>query len=161
MLMQIVNRRHGLSAALALTLAAFAACLFGGRVSLAQPPKVGQSATVKANPRKRGAGDAKSPEIKDAEKKGNPATRKNRPAAKGGDAKRAALPVFHIDNRTDQYIDIYLDGYFEGTVGPYGDMYRYVDVGSHRVYAQGDEGGEWGPAVYRVGSRGYSLRLTD
>jgi ABC-type glycerol-3-phosphate transport system substrate-binding protein len=43
--------------------------------------------------------------------------------------------TLHIDNRTQWYIDVVVDGVNVGTVAPYGDLYEAVPSGSTRMSA--------------------------
>lgn len=87
------------------------------------------------------------------------------PTAKGGKKTRAkAEGVLHIDNRTQWKIRIYVDGDYQGTVGPFGDMLRRADPESYKVegVALFDDGSTltWGPTSCRVPSGGeYTLKL--
>jgi hypothetical protein len=76
------------------------------------------------------------------------------PAAKGGPQTRGAACIVKVDNRTALYIDVYLDREYRGTVGPWGDLYRYVGCGETRLYARAnyDNGtyDTWGPTYGQV-----------
>lgn len=84
------------------------------------------------------------------------------PASKGGAKTRGEAAAVVIDNRTQLYIDIYLDGNYKGTIAPYGDAYTYVLAGSTKFYARALVGGNyvtWGPAFDTV-SGTYTWTLT-
>jgi hypothetical protein len=69
-----------------------------------------------------------------------------------------------LDNSTPWYIDVYVDGSFRGTMGPWDDAQAYAIAGNTRLYARAefDDGSvrTWGPNVVFVG-RGetYTWRL--
>lgn len=42
--------------------------------------------------------------------------------------------TLHINNHTEYYIDMYVDGDYSGTVAPYGDLYLYDSEDDVRVY---------------------------
>src|SRR5260370_24465585 len=60
------------------------------------------------------------------------------PTSKGGEKTRGATSIVHVDNRTNWYIDIYLDGSYCSTIGPRGDIYCYVRTGNTRMYGHAD-----------------------
>ncbi|HLK57129.1 MAG TPA: hypothetical protein VKU00_11220 [Chthonomonadaceae bacterium] len=39
--------------------------------------------------------------------------------------------IIHVDNWSSQTVDIYVDGEYEGTVRPYGDLYFHVSADEH------------------------------
>jgi hypothetical protein len=71
-------------------------------------------------------------------------TRGQAPPAKGGARTRGIWGQIHVDNRTYSDIDIFIDGVYAGTVGSWGDLYRYVVGGGHVLYGSASEG-TWGP----------------
>lgn len=147
---------------------ALAACTL---VSLAAPrhvlqaqgtPKAGKvvdAAAVKG----RGAATAPDENIKTMRGANTPGANMAAPAAKGGPATRGGdACIVHVDNRTSLYIDIYLDRDYRGSVGPWGDSYRYVGCGETRLYARADftDGTDstWGPVIADVDGT-YTWRL--
>ncbi|MGO8671975.1 MAG: hypothetical protein ACLQVD_11490 [Capsulimonadaceae bacterium] len=44
--------------------------------------------------------------------------------------------ILHVDNHTRLYVDIYVDGDYDGTVEPYGDLYLSEDPGDHGVVGE-------------------------
>lgn len=76
------------------------------------------------------------------------------PASKGGDKTRGSGSIVHVDNHTNWYIDVYMDGSYCSTVSPWGDSYCYVGSGSTRFYGKADftDGSSltWGPLVQSV-----------
>ncbi|MBX3148943.1 hypothetical protein KF728_02215 [Candidatus Obscuribacterales bacterium] len=84
---------------------------------------------------KTAKGKGKDPKIKTARALNKPADKSgNAPPSKGGAKTRSMWGGVVIDNRTGSYIDVYLDGTYTGTVGPWGDMYRDVVAGRTNVY---------------------------
>ena len=83
-----------------------------------------------------------------------PGTQEPAPAARGGDATRGSSCTVKVENHTGLYIDVYLDRVYRGTVGPWGDFYRYVGCGETRMYARADytDGtyDTWGPVYHQV-----------
>ncbi len=73
------------------------------------------------------------------------------PTSKGGEKTRGTTSIVHVDNRTNWYIDIYLDGSYCSTIGPWGDIYCYVGTGNTRMYGHADfvdgPARTWGPTV--------------
>ena len=59
------------------------------------------------------------------------------PQAKGGPKSRAELCRFHVDNRTAYTIDVYTDGDYRGSVGPWDDVYGWIEDGAS-LYARAD-----------------------
>jgi hypothetical protein len=62
----------------------------------------------------------------------------------------------HVDNRTNWYIKIYVDGNYAGAVGPAGDLYLVTGNGDTAEYGRADfEDGSylyWGPRTFTCGS---------
>jgi hypothetical protein len=71
------------------------------------------------------------------------------PPSKGGPKSKGASGTAHIDNRTNWYVNVYLNGSFGGTVEPWGDLYLYSACGTNTLYAKApfDDGTYiyWGP----------------
>lgn len=54
-----------------------------------------------------------------------------------------------LDNRTGYSVDIYIDGVFNGTLGPYADSYTLAIPGKTRFYGCSIGGTqEWGPYYF-------------
>ena len=64
----------------------------------------------------------------------NPDT--NPPKSRGGDASRGPYCDIKFENWTGYYIDIYVDGYYEGTVSPWQDMWVYNYSGYKSIYCE-------------------------
>ncbi len=139
-----------------------AACLVPA-VSIAQG-KNANSEIKSTSARSRG----RDTHIKTPRGANDPAAKVDRPPSKGGRSRGLAsrYGTFHADNRTAWYIDVYLDGDFRGTVGPYGDLYREVIAGETEFYARAEfrDGTvkKWGPRSYDVPSGGtHTLRILE
>jgi len=98
-----------------------------------QKPK-GTSRSDKA---KKGEAGGTDTNIKTARSANSPSAEQAAPQAKGGPKSRATACRFHVDNRTPFTIDIYTDGDFRGSVGPWDDVYGYVEYGA-ALYARAD-----------------------
>jgi hypothetical protein len=76
------------------------------------------------------------------------------PASKGGERTRGNVSIVHLDNWTGYYIDLYIDGNYCATSGPWGDAYCYVPSGSVRMYGKAPftDGSflSWGPRTEYV-----------
>jgi hypothetical protein len=112
-------------------------------------PKKGPTVKVKAQ-----KGEARGVQIKNEHETNNPGAKIKPPAAKGGPKTRGGVGTLHVDNRTQWYIRIYNNGDYIGTVGPYGDLYRYAEAGNHVLYARApmEDGDDlhWGSTTLRV-----------
>jgi hypothetical protein len=84
------------------------------------------------------------------------------PPSKGGPKSKGAAGQVHVDNRTNWYVNIYIDGAFRGTVEPWGDIYLYNACGSTTLYAKApfDDGTYiyWGPTTDDFCSTTWTLR---
>ncbi|MFU8813528.1 MAG: hypothetical protein ACNA78_11230 [Balneolaceae bacterium] len=62
------------------------------------------------------------------------------PAIKGGETgERAASRFVNFDNYTGWYISTYIDGYYQGTVAPWGNLKINVPAGrTYRLYGRAD-----------------------
>jgi hypothetical protein len=94
-------------------------------------------------------GDGSDDNVKNATDKNDPNSNVEAPPEKGGPKKRGACGLA-VDNRTRWVIRIYVDGYYRGTVGAWGDLGRLVTEGwPTTVYARADftDGSAltWGP----------------
>jgi hypothetical protein len=127
--------------------AACAALLTAGAAQAQQP-----QAKVSENKAERSRGAGADQNVK-ADRAPNhvSATAAPAPAAKGGERTRGGVSVVHIDNWTQWYIDVYMNGTFCGSMGPWGDTYCYVPSGNVTMYARApfDDGSalKWGPRV--------------
>lgn len=82
------------------------------------------------------------------------------PPSKGGAQTRGSACYVVIDNRSNLYADIYLDGTYRGTVDAYGDAWAYVGCGETRLYARTRSGSfAWGPTIVTVDEQGYTMLL--
>jgi hypothetical protein len=84
------------------------------------------------------------------------------PPSKGGPTPKGAAGTIHVDNRTNLYVKIYVDGDFRGTVEPWGDLYVLNLCGSTTLYARADytDGtyDYWGPTSDNFCSTTWTLR---
>jgi len=62
---------------------------------------------------------------------------------------RGAGDYIHVDNHTPLVIDIYADGYYDGTVGAYGDLYLRDRTGGANLLSAAAPGTRlhWGPRM--------------
>lgn len=58
------------------------------------------------------------------------------PSSRGGDASRGAYCDIKFENWTGYYIDIYVDGTYQGTVSPWQDYYAYEYSGYKSIYCE-------------------------
>jgi hypothetical protein len=59
------------------------------------------------------------------------------PASKGGPASKGPFDChLHVDNSTAWYVQFYFNGDAAGTIGPWGDYYPNITVGSAQLYAR-------------------------
>jgi hypothetical protein len=84
------------------------------------------------------------------------------PRRKGGGRSKGAgayAAEFHIDNRTDYFMNCFFNGRYAGSIAPYGDLYFNVTYGSARVacYAPGTDS-QWGPTSVEI-TGNYTWRL--
>lgn len=103
----------------------------------------------------RGAGE--DPNIKHGEAANDPNKKVQPPPSKGGTKARGGYYCeVRVDNWTQWYIKIYVDGDYRGTVGPYDDGVVNVYPGETQVYGRADfnDGSSlsWGPKTYSCGS---------
>jgi len=124
-------------------------------VTHAQQPKGKTEETKSTTARSRGADE----NIKTAKPTTN-SENANVPApankAPGRSKGASAVATVVLDNSTPWYIDIYIDGSYRGTMGPWGDSYAYALAGNTRLYARADfDNGSykfWGPKVVYIGN---------
>lgn len=112
--------------------------------------------------RSRGAG-GKDENIKQDKQANDPNAKAQAPPDKGGPKTRQGVCAVHVDNRTQWSIDVYFDGSYRGTVGPWGDSIGAVGCGNTTLYARalfvGGEVLDWGPRVHYVdGTTTWTLR---
>lgn len=87
------------------------------------------------------------------------------PPNKGGEKSRGIICDVHVDNRTNLYIYVWVDGNPEGMMGPFGDLYTWAVAGPTRLYARADfdDGSRmtWGPQIVQCPTGGiYTWRLS-
>ena len=74
--------------------------------------------------------------------------------AKPGEKKRDLVCGVRVDNKTTWKVKIYVDGSYEGTVGPWGDIYTVLVCGQSKVYARADFEDKtylaWGPQDFKI-----------
>jgi hypothetical protein len=64
-----------------------------------------------------------------------------------------------VDNRTNWYIDVYVDRQYRGQVGPWGDIYLYNACGATSLYAEAPGTDYyWGPQSGDFCSTTWTLR---
>jgi hypothetical protein len=103
-------------------------------------PKPKQVGSVRKDKAKQGEAGGTDANIKTARSTANAkesAGAQVAPQAKGGPKSRATVCRFHVDNRTRYSIDIYTDGNYRGSVGPWDDVFGYVEYGAS-LYARAD-----------------------
>lgn len=84
------------------------------------------------------------------------------PNSKGGTQQtRQAQGRIHFDSRSAEYMDCYVDGYFVGSIAPYGDLYVYRTRGNRRLFCETYDGELWwGPQTVPL-RKSYRWTLTD
>lgn len=88
------------------------------------------------------------------------------PSIKGGETgERAASRFVNYDNWTDLYIKTYVNGRYQGTVAPWGNLKIYISSGrTYRLYARADftDGSYiyWGPRNRYFGNS-FNWRLNN
>jgi hypothetical protein len=76
------------------------------------------------------------------------------------EAARTSYCKVIVENWTGYTIDIYVDGYYEGTVAAWGDGYTYTYSGNAELYGKSVGGTvTWGPKYIDCGSQ-YTWQLT-
>lgn len=100
----------------------------------------------------KGRGGASDENIKQDRQPNDSSKPAPAPPNKGGErSKGQSSCMVVVDNRTGFYVDIYVDGTFRGTVGPWGDSYCYTGAGSTRLYGVATFGDgsrlTWGPST--------------
>jgi hypothetical protein len=87
------------------------------------------------------------------------------PPSKGGPTAKGPYGTctLHIDNHTPLFVNLYMNGEFAGTVGPYGDLYPNITPGMAELYARAvfDDGSvlTFGPRDYRCSGSDFVWRL--
>jgi len=112
---------------------------------------------------KGGTARGEDPNVKKDEGKNTAGSKVAKPTQKGGPKSRgASTGVIHVDNRTPWYIRIYVNGDYQSTVAPYGDVYYYAEDGTHVLYGRAlfDDGSEktFGPKTISLDGT-YTWRL--
>ena len=103
---------------------------------------------------------ANDPNIKNSSEKNNPSATAPAPPSKGGPSKfgTSKLCRVMVDNHTQWKIQVYIDGDYEGLVGPYGELYTVATPGSTKFYGRADftDGSviTWGPTIYQLAPGG-------
>lgn len=135
-----------------------AATFLIARPAQAQQPAAAATETHGAKSRGTGTDD----QIKTQRAPNKPGTTVTAPAGKGGEASRGAAGIVHADNRTDLFIDVYVNGDYCASMGPWGDVYCYVGTGTTVMYAVAyfTDGSRttWGPSSAYVDGT-YNWRL--
>ena len=98
--------------------------------------------------------------IKNDKQTNDPNAKAAPPPGKGGATTRGGGNCeVRVDNWTNYYIKIYVDGIYRGVLDRYGDAVIYVGVGETRVYGRADfDDGSylyWGPKTYDCGANQY------
>ena len=99
--------------------------------SHAKPPKGDSVKTKGVETKTRG----ENPNIKNDHEKNDKNAKPAAPHAKGGKT-RGDTGTIHVDNQTGWYVRVYANGDYIGTVGPYGDLYRYAETGTYTMFAR-------------------------
>lgn len=115
----------------------------------------------------QGPQEGKDPNIKNDTEKNNPHMHAPAPANKGGGKTKGAGPYpcsIHVDNRTEWFIRVYMDGDYQATVNRYGDLYGLTGNGPTTLYGVAffDDGSTktWGPHVFDCPAYGsYTWRM--
>jgi hypothetical protein len=126
-------------------------CVLGGAMLAAagepQKPAAETGVLVSKAARSRGAGADEN--IKKDSPVNDAKAQVQAPPDKGGAKSRGMLCRFHVDNRTQWKIQIFVNGQLDGLVGPYGDAYGTYTEGNMLLYARAlfDDGSvlTWGP----------------
>jgi hypothetical protein len=98
--------------------------------------------------------------IKNRSEKNNPKATATAPPSKGGPSKfgTSRLCRVMVDNHTQWKVQVYIDGDYEGLVGPYGELYTVSTPGATKFYARADftDGSviTWGPTIYQLSPGG-------
>lgn len=141
------------------------------RISSAQKtkpqPKPSSARTFEDHAKNVSAAEAKKV-VKSDQDLNKPGAKAPVPAKKAGHGLKATAHIgeLHVDNRTDYYIRIYVDGDFVGTVSPYGDSYGTLgDCSGHTLtgiaYFTDGSTKQWGPHETSATCGDYTWRLWD
>jgi hypothetical protein len=129
----------------------------------AAKPEPAKDDVVKAKGQKS-RGEGKDENIKgDKSDKNDPNATIPAPAEKGGEKSRGGQCRVHFDNQTQWKIQIYVDGAYQGLLGPYADAYEWYGGTAGTLYGKADftDGSNltWGPqrAVCRAGAFHFQL----
>lgn len=99
-------------------------------------------------------GSGEDPNVKSDTRLNDPNDNTQIPAWKDPNSKGTGPGKCYIlvKNYTNWYIDIYIDGYSLGLIGPWGDMYVYTGTGTTKFYAKAkfNDGtyNYWGPSYF-------------
>jgi hypothetical protein len=73
------------------------------------------------------------------------------PQARGGARTRGAWGQVHVESHSGYFLDIYVDGDYAGTVGPYADLTAWATAGGHTLYGRAfGADWSWGPWQFTV-----------
>jgi hypothetical protein len=112
-----------------------AAVCFMPAVGFAQQPQTVETKAQKAS------GAAKDPNIRSTSNKNDPAKEVPAPESKGGQPTRGPGPwpcTVQADNWTPWAIQVYVDGYYTGLIGPWGQLNVLTGSGESTFYGRAD-----------------------
>jgi hypothetical protein len=134
-----------------------------GALLIASPAIAQQPETKKVeNAATRSRGTGTDENIKVARGANTPGATAAAPAAKGGARTRGGVSIVHLDNWTSWYVDLYVNGAYCASSGPWGDAYCYVPSGTVVLYGKASftDGSSlsWGPrSVYVDGALDWKI----
>lgn len=133
----------------------------------AAKPEVSKPDTSKEVVKAKGQksrGEGKDENIKgEKSDKNDPSATVPAPPDKGGEKSRGGVCQIHFDNQTQWKIQIYVDGAYQGLLGPYADAQQWYSSTAGTLYGRADftDGSalSWGPqrAVCRGGAFHFQL----
>ncbi|HEY9869481.1 MAG TPA: hypothetical protein V6D08_09985 [Candidatus Obscuribacterales bacterium] len=89
----------------------------------------------------------------------NPKATRTPPPSKGGPKTRGVCGI-ELSNWTNERIDIYIDGYYEGTLMPWADAGVISFSGPTSIYGESATG-SWGPRLFNCPGGGvFTWKLT-
>jgi len=129
-------------------------------------PALAGGKPTKATDKRKAGGEGSGGLKRDSDINQKGGAKRAAPASKGGPKAKGRWGKLHIDNRTSLYIRIYLDGNYEGTVGPYGDLWWDIESASWviegRAYYPDGTFDRFGPRnIYVPGGGTYTWTLVD
>ncbi len=132
-------------------LAGLAVIALAGAVAFAAEKKA-KEVVVEAKAQKP-RGEGADANVKSGPGKNDPTKKVPAPAAKGGEKKRGGACGVIADNYTPWIIQVYIDGDYQGTVAPWGDLDLLAIAGwPTNAYARADftDGSTitWGPKIF-------------